>query len=58
MKSVEIVPESSGYILHETKDVVVIATMESVNEKTGDIIQIWILYRHESPVEAVKSGND
>ena len=48
----------SGYILHETEQVAVIATLESENVKTGNMIQVWILNRAESPVASVKSGND
>jgi hypothetical protein len=36
----------------------VIATIKSRNRKTANTIQIWILYRHESPVDSVKSGSD
>jgi hypothetical protein len=32
--------------------------MESENVKTGNMVQVWILNRNESPVESVKSGND
>jgi len=35
---------------------VIIATLESDNEKTGNMIQIWSLVRVESPLRAVKSG--
>lgn len=51
----------NGYILHETEDIVVIATgftRKSANPKTGDMIQVWILPRHINPVEAVKTGAD
>ena len=48
----------SGYILHETELVAIIATMESENSKTGNMIQVWVLNRGESPVESVKSGSD
>lgn len=48
----------SGYILHETSAIVIIATLKSENEKTGDMIQIWILNRAESPVDSVKHGTD
>ena len=46
------------YILHEDADRVVIATTKSSNEKTGNMVQVWILCRNESPVEAAKSGAD
>lgn len=48
----------SGYILHETELVAIIATMESDNKKTGNMIQIWILNREYSPIESVKNGTD
>jgi hypothetical protein len=48
----------TGYVLFEASEFVVIATLESENEKTGNMIQIWILNRHVSPVEAVKTGLD
>jgi len=47
----------TGYILHETADVAIIATVHSENRKTGDMVQVWSLYRHESPVDAVRTGN-
>ena len=50
--------EMSGYILHETLTRVVIATMESENVKTGNMIQIWILNRNTAPHVAVKTGED
>lgn len=51
----------NGYVLHETKHRVVIATgftRKSANEKTGDMIQIWILHRTINPLDAIKSGAD
>lgn len=48
----------SGYILHETKTLVVIATTESANRKTGDMIQVWILRSDVDPVTAIKQGSD
>jgi len=48
----------SGYILHETKTLVVIATTESINRKTGDMIQVWILRSDVDPVTALKQGSD
>lgn len=49
---------SSGYILHSDDTRVVIATTESDNRKTGNMIQIWILCRDTSPTDAVRSGLD
>lgn len=48
----------SGYILHEDSLRVVIATDGSENAKTGDMIQVWILPRNISPIEAVKTRQD
>ena len=48
----------AGFILHEDARVVVIATDGSENRKTGDMMQIWILCRDVSPVDAVKTGQD
>jgi hypothetical protein len=51
----------NGYILHETQDIVVIATgfaRKSANPKTGDMIQVWILLREINPVQAIKIGVD
>lgn len=47
-----------GYTLHETAKVAVVATLESRNEKTGRMIQVWILPREVSPTEAVRTGQD
>jgi len=58
MKSSKTTAKPTGYILHETDTIAVIATIHSENIKTGDMIQVWILNRHESPVEAVRSGQD
>ena len=48
----------TGYTLHESADIVVIATLASDNRKTGDMVQVWILAREVSPVVAVKTGTD
>lgn len=40
------------------KWIVAIATPKSSNDKTGDMVQTWILPAEESPVDAVKSGLD
>ena len=58
---------SSGYVIYDGpsvldgKPIVVIATgfkTKSQNPKTGDMIQVFILYKDESPQEAAHSGND
>lgn len=51
----------NGVVLEERGNRVVIATgltKKSSNAKTGGMVQIYILHRHESPVAAVKSGAD
>jgi len=50
--------QPTGYLLHETDDVVVIATTSSSNRKTSDMIQIWILTRNIKPTDAVRTGQD
>ena len=48
-------------IIHETQNTIIIATglaSKSVNVKTGDMVQIWILNKNINPVEAVMSGID
>jgi hypothetical protein len=46
------------YILHETETLVVIATPESNNIKTGPMIQLWIMSRLVHPVESRRTGHD
>lgn len=51
----------NGAILHETPQIIVIATglsRKSNNPKTGGMIQVWILNRQENPIQALKSGSD
>ncbi len=51
----------NGFILHEDRDRVIIATgfkSPSDNRKTGDMIQIWILVKAMDPVRAIKEGLD
>lgn len=53
--------KANGYILHEDKQRIVIATgfnRASKNAKTGSMIQIWILTKSENPLDAIKSGSD
>ena len=52
---------NNGLIIYEDADIVAIATglaSRSENTKTGAMIQVYILYRHESPLNAIRSGND
>ena len=48
----------SGYLLFEDSRIAVIATMETENAKTGDMVQVWILSRANNPVDAVRNGSD
>lgn len=48
----------TGYVLFEDDSIVIIATVKSRNRKTANTVQIWILVRNESPIDAVKNGND
>lgn len=53
-----------GFVLWEglspldRKPIVAIATMQSGNVKTGNMVQIWILRSDVNPVEAVNNGED
>ena len=38
--------------------IVAIATLKSVNSKTGDMVQTWILREDVSPLDAIASGQD
>lgn len=55
---------AKGYILYEGKSVldnapiVVIATMSTQNEKTGDMVQTWIIRSDVDPIEASKNKLD
>ena len=54
----------SGVILYRGKsyldgsDIVVVATFDSDNSKTGNMIQTWIIRADQHPIEAIKSGGD
>jgi hypothetical protein len=48
----------TGYLLHETENFVIIVTLKSRNRKIGDMVQIWILNRGQSPLKSIKSGAD
>jgi hypothetical protein len=47
-----------GASLYDGKPIVVIATMESGNVKTGDMVQTWILRQDINPIEASRTGED
>jgi hypothetical protein len=48
----------TGYLLHQADSIAIIATMETENAKTGDMVQVWILGRQQNPIAAVKDGTD
>ena len=39
-------------------DIVAVLTLKSLNAKTGDMAQLWILTADRSPLEAIKTGSD
>lgn len=47
-----------GASLYDGKPIVVIATMESGNVKTGDMVQTWVLRQDVNPIEASRTGKD
>lgn len=55
-------PAPTGYILHEGTTgghpFVAVATLETTNEKTGNMVQIWFVLRDIAPQDAVRSGLD
>lgn len=52
----------TGYLLHagqvNGRPFVAIATLETDNPKTGDMVQVWFLLRDVHPVAAVQDGTD
>ena len=54
----------SGYILWEGKSridgspITAVATMKSANDKTGNMVQVWILRSDINPIEACQTGKD
>lgn len=57
-------PKEIGFELWRGKshfngsEIVSLATLKSANEKTGNMVQVWILDANNHPVDAVKSGAD
>lgn len=52
---------ANGYVIYKTAWIVAIATgfrRKSLNRKTGDMVQIWILNRNLHPVTAQQTGKD
>ena len=54
----------AGFVFYRGKSpidgapIVAIATLESKNGKTGDMVQTWILREDISPLMAIKTGAD
>ena len=52
----------TGYLLHtgtvSGRAFLAIATLETSNRKTGDMVQVWFILRDVHPVQAVKEGLD
>ena len=49
-------PKVIGYVLYQTEEIAIIATLKTRNRKTGKMIQIWIINRNISPMDALQSG--
>ena len=47
-----------GPSLYDGKPIVVIATMDSKNAKTGSMIQSWVMLQDLNPIEASRTGKD
>lgn len=48
-----------GASLYDGKPIVVIATMETRNAKTGSgMIQTWVMLQNVNPIEASRTGQD
>lgn len=53
-----------GFVLYEGKsligseEIVCIATLESKNGKTGNMVQVWIVPKDEDPLDAVQHGQN
>ena len=47
-----------GASLIDNAPIIGIATLESANAKTGDMVQTWILREDVSPLDAIQSGAD
>lgn len=57
-------PKIKGFIFYEGKSqldgapIVGIATLNTSNKKTGDMVQTWIIRADMSPIDAVRAGAD
>ena len=63
-KQLKPVTKQSGFIVYEglsrfdKKPIVAIATMETKNDKTGNMVQLWIMRSDIEPHQAIKTGDD
>lgn len=48
----------AGFLLHESDEIIVVVTLGSLNSKTGNMDQVWILNRNINPLSAVTNGAD
>jgi hypothetical protein len=54
----------TGYVIYDGpsningEPIIAIVTMKSVNEKTGDMVNMWIMHKDVRPTEAAKTGQD
>lgn len=48
----------NGHSMLDGEPIVVVATFDSINRKTGNVIQTWILREDVAPNVAVKTGQD
>ena len=54
-------PKTTGYVIWQNSRIVAIATgfaEKSANEKTGNMIQLWILVKSHGPIESNRLGKD
>ena len=60
----ETIKNKKGYVIYngssliDGKPIVVVATMETKNRKTGNMVQTWILRSDINPIEAFKNKED
>lgn len=62
IKRVRSLRNERGFVIHkgqvEGENFVVIATMQTSNRKTGNMIQVWFLLEDHKPTDVVNSGLD
>src|SRR5215831_14404691 len=50
--------EITGYLLYQDSRIAIVATIDSSNPKTANMVQIWFVPRSVKPTIAVRSGAD